>query len=330
MNFFSMKFVFAAAIFGLMLGLMTRRLDATYSYWCDISFHNGTTIDGYTSYRPNGSKLSISTANRDYILALNLPNFTVANYTKDIELATMTLSNFRATNDESAKALIHCKKHTIALIKPHILQENKIGEIIKKIQENGFKITELNTVQFTINTAQKFYSEHVNKTFFNDLVNMMTESPSIRMELEADEAVPKWRSLMADLRKKFAKNPTENALHGSDSVASYFSEHVIVKTAKQTADIAKTKILVFGENVGEVLINLEKQYKISALNLKNMNFDKFTKFKNLIKDSEYIKVGEQKAVWTVEVDAETSDIEEYTHNAHIDNVVVINNKKTDL
>ena len=75
--------------------------------------------------------------------------------------------------------------------------------------------------------AKGFYAVHEERPFFNDLIEFMTSGPCMVLALEKENAVESWRTTIgatnpeeADentIRKDFAANIQENAVHGSDS-----------------------------------------------------------------------------------------------------------------
>jgi len=85
-------------------------------------------------------------------------------------------------------------------------------------------------MQLSKEKAEGFYAEHSERPFFNDLVAFMTSGPVMVQVLEGEGAVLKNRDLMgatnpkeADagtIRADFATSIDENAVHGSDAVAS--------------------------------------------------------------------------------------------------------------
>jgi nucleoside-diphosphate kinase len=118
-------------------------------------------------------------------------------------------------------------ERTLAMIKPNAVLDKHVGEIISRIEQDGFKIIAIKTETLTKKRAKQFYEIHKNKSFFNDLVTFMTSAPMYALVLEKENAIKAWRNLMGKtnpqkatkntLRKLYAKNITENATHGSDS-----------------------------------------------------------------------------------------------------------------
>ena len=95
------------------------------------------------------------------------------------------------------------------------------------IESSGFKIIALKYKRMSRDEAEKFYSIHSDKPFFNDLVRFMTRGPIIAAALEKDNAVEAFRKLIGStdpseakdgtIRKKYAESKGRNAIHGSDS-----------------------------------------------------------------------------------------------------------------
>lgn len=127
---------------------------------------------------------------------------------------------------------------TFTIIKPDAVSKNFTGPILAKINEAGFRIVAMKMLQFSTVQAQKFYEIHKERPFYNDLVEFMTSGPVVVAQLEKENAVEAFRTLIgatnpaeaADgtIRKLFAESIQNNAVHGSDSdenaaiEASYF------------------------------------------------------------------------------------------------------------
>lgn len=134
---------------------------------------------------------------------------------------------------------------TLAIIKPDAVKKKYIGQIITKITEAGFRIKAMKMVHLTKNSAEGFYEVHRGRPFFRDLVDFMTSGPCIPIALEKENAVADFRKLIgatdpADaeagtIRKLYAANKGENAIHGSDSdenalieILHFFSRNEII------------------------------------------------------------------------------------------------------
>jgi nucleoside-diphosphate kinase len=116
---------------------------------------------------------------------------------------------------------------TFTMLKPDSIEQGNMLPILNMIENAGFKIIALKYKKMSKDEAEKFYSIHSYKPFFNDLVSFMTRGPIIAAALEKENAVEEFRELIGStdpqeamdgtIRKKFAKSKGENAVHGSDS-----------------------------------------------------------------------------------------------------------------
>ena len=116
---------------------------------------------------------------------------------------------------------------TFTMLKPDSIEQGNMLPILNMIESSGFKIIALKYKRMSKDEAEKFYSIHSGKPFFNDLVSFMTRGPIVAAVLEKDNAVEAFRTLIGStdpndakegtIRKKFAKSKGENAVHGSDS-----------------------------------------------------------------------------------------------------------------
>lgn len=116
---------------------------------------------------------------------------------------------------------------TFAIVKPDAVRAGKVGAIIQRITDGGFKIRALKLIHMTRAQAEGFYAVHRERPFFAGLTEFMSGGPCVVLALEKEGAVKAWRDLMgatdpakADagtLRKEFGASVGENAVHGSDS-----------------------------------------------------------------------------------------------------------------
>jgi nucleoside-diphosphate kinase len=124
-------------------------------------------------------------------------------------------------------------ERTLAIIKPDAVERRLAGQILQRIEGEGFQIRAMRLVRMSRQDAEGFYAVHRDRPFFGSLTQFMSSGPAIVIVLEAADAIRKWRTLMgatdpahADsgtLRKQFAQSIERNATHGSDApeTASY-------------------------------------------------------------------------------------------------------------
>ena len=116
---------------------------------------------------------------------------------------------------------------TFIMIKPDAVERGLIGNILKDINDAGFKIKALKLTRLSLDEAKTFYSVHSERPFFDELTKFMSRSPIVAAVLEKDNAVTEFRNLIGDtdpstakegtIRNKYAISKGENSVHGSDS-----------------------------------------------------------------------------------------------------------------
>jgi len=116
---------------------------------------------------------------------------------------------------------------TFAIIKPDAVNNGHTGNIYDRIQKFNFKVIGAKLLRMTQEQAEGFYGIHKERPFFNDLIKFMTSGPCMVLALEKENAVQSWRKAIGStnpqkaeegtIRKDFATNVQENAVHGSDS-----------------------------------------------------------------------------------------------------------------
>eukprot|EP00829_Urostomides_striatus_P017432 TRINITY_DN601_c0_g1_i1.p1 TRINITY_DN601_c0_g1~~TRINITY_DN601_c0_g1_i1.p1 ORF type:complete len:334 (-),score=115.50 TRINITY_DN601_c0_g1_i1:54-995(-) len=183
------------------------------------------------------------------------------------------------------------RSKTLALIKPDAY--NHIGKILDAIYQNGFLINRMRMLKMSTEMAQTFYGEHKGKPFFEPLVQRMSSDAIVAMELVADDAVNKWRSLIGptnsetarkeapnSIRALYGTDGSKNAVHGSDSSVSAIREIDIVfnENVPTTALLTNCSCLVIKPhaiqegNAGKIIdFVLDEGFEISALEQFNLN-----------------------------------------------------------
>ncbi len=119
---------------------------------------------------------------------------------------------------------------TIFMIKPDGVKRNLIGDVVSRVEKEGFVITKMKMMSISDDLAKKHYAEHSEKPFFNDLVDFITSGPVVAMEVDGEDAVSEIRRIMGatnpsdaepgTIRADLATKLEENVVHGSDSEES--------------------------------------------------------------------------------------------------------------
>ena len=118
-------------------------------------------------------------------------------------------------------------EQTLTIIKPDGVEQNVIGEIIRALEGQRFRIVALKMVRLNKKEAEGFYAVHRDKKFFGSLTDFMCSGRIVVMVLEAENAIERLRQLMGatnpaeaqpgTLRKRFATSIERNVVHGSDA-----------------------------------------------------------------------------------------------------------------
>jgi nucleoside-diphosphate kinase len=118
-------------------------------------------------------------------------------------------------------------QRTFSIIKPDAVAKGATGDILKTLQEKGFRIIGMRMLEISKEQAEGFYAVHAGKPFFGSLTDFMSSGPIVVLALEKDNAIAELRELMGatnpanakegTIRKKWAENIENNAIHGSDA-----------------------------------------------------------------------------------------------------------------
>ena len=118
-------------------------------------------------------------------------------------------------------------ERTLSIIKPDATKRNLTGLINAKFENAGLKIIAQKRLQLTRSMAEKFYEIHMDRSFYNDLVDFMISGPVVVQVLEGNDAVKLNRNVMGatnpkdakegTIRREFAESIEANSVHGSDS-----------------------------------------------------------------------------------------------------------------
>ena len=113
------------------------------------------------------------------------------------------------------------------MIKPDAVRAGNIGNILKMINDAGFRIVAMKLSKMSMERAGEFYAVHSERPFYGELCEFMSSGPIVAAILEKDNAVEDFRKLIGatnpaqaeegTIRKAYATSVGENAVHGSDS-----------------------------------------------------------------------------------------------------------------
>jgi len=119
---------------------------------------------------------------------------------------------------------------TLSIVKPDGTRKNIIGEVIKRFEQRGLRITALKMLRLSQDEAKLFYIIHREKPFYESLTSFMSEGPIVVMVIEGEHAITMVREIMGatnpkeaaqgTIRSDFATSVEHNIVHGSDSKES--------------------------------------------------------------------------------------------------------------
>ncbi len=129
------------------------------------------------------------------------------------------------------KNIIPAGERTLVLCKPDAVERGLTGEIIRRLEAKGLRVTSMELRRIDADLAGRHYAEHEGKPFFGDLVAFITRSPLVAMVVEGGPDTWKTvRTLMGatnpreaapgTIRGDLALETGENLVHGSDSAES--------------------------------------------------------------------------------------------------------------
>lgn len=136
-------------------------------------------------------------------------------------------------------------QRTLSILKPDAVARHITGAINQKFEQAGLKIVAQKRIRISFEDAARFYAEHKDRPFFQELCDYISSGPVVVQVLEGEDAIFKNRHLMghtdpqkADpgtIRKEFGQSIGSNTVHGSDSqeaaereIRFFFSESEII------------------------------------------------------------------------------------------------------
>jgi len=121
-------------------------------------------------------------------------------------------------------------ERTLVMVKPDAVRGGHIGDVLGRFETAGLTIRALKMVWLDRREAEGFYQVHRERPFFATLTQFMSSGPIVAAVLEGPDAIARVRQLMGatdpskaepgTIRKAFATNIEQNAVHGSDSQES--------------------------------------------------------------------------------------------------------------
>ncbi len=136
-------------------------------------------------------------------------------------------------------------ERTLSIVKPDGVGRGLIGEVVRRLEQNGLKIVAMKMLHLSRAQSRGFYAVHRERPFYESLTEFMSSGPCVVMVLEGENAIGRYRELMGatnykdaaegTIRREFATDIEKNVVHGSDApetaafeIGYFFSQLEIV------------------------------------------------------------------------------------------------------
>ena len=121
-------------------------------------------------------------------------------------------------------------ERTLVIIKPCAIQRALVGEVIRRFEMKGLRLSGIKMMQLTDHIVDEHYAHLVSRPFFQRIKDSMMATPVIVTCWEGKSAVSVVRSMtgvtngrdavQGTIRGDFSVSVQENIVHASDSVES--------------------------------------------------------------------------------------------------------------
>jgi len=115
-------------------------------------------------------------------------------------------------------------ERTLVLIKPDGIERQLVGRILARFEAASFGITALELRYPEQQHVEEHYAEHREKSFFDPLVEYLTDNPVVATVLSGEEAISRTRRLVGATDPANAATETIRGDFGVDSMAEADSE----------------------------------------------------------------------------------------------------------
>ena len=119
---------------------------------------------------------------------------------------------------------------TFLMVKPDGVQRGLVGEVIKRLEDRGLRITALKMMTIEQERAEEHYSEHEGKDFYEPLLEYITSGPVVAMAVAGKDAISMVRKMVGatdpheanpgTIRGDFGIEIGRNIVHAADSPES--------------------------------------------------------------------------------------------------------------
>uniref|UniRef100_UPI00352A06FD nucleoside-diphosphate kinase n=1 Tax=Aerococcus urinaeequi TaxID=51665 RepID=UPI00352A06FD len=119
------------------------------------------------------------------------------------------------------------EQKTFIMLKPDVLKRGLMGAIISRIEDQNYFIERAQVMELDKQMVAHHYAHLLNEDFYPELESYMLSGPVFAMVVTGDNVIDGMRKIIGatdprdaaphTIRADFARNMTENAIHGSDT-----------------------------------------------------------------------------------------------------------------
>lgn len=119
------------------------------------------------------------------------------------------------------------EQKTFIMLKPDVLKPGLMGAIISRIEDQNYFIERAQVMELDKQMVAHHYAHLLNEDFYPELESYMLSGPVFAMVVTGDNVIDGMRKIIGatdprdaaphTIRADFARNVTENAIHGSDT-----------------------------------------------------------------------------------------------------------------
>lgn len=109
---------------------------------------------------------------------------------------------------------------SLLLLKPDCISKNIAGEVLRRLQAEGFRIRGCKMLQLTDELLKEHYSHIADKPFFPEVAGFMKSAPVIALALAGENVISRVRDLLGPTDSKAAPKGTIRGDYGEDKMTN--------------------------------------------------------------------------------------------------------------
>ncbi len=124
------------------------------------------------------------------------------------------------------RALFHpptkfmAQETSLLLLKPDCVSKGLNGEVLRRLEAEGFRVRGIKMIQLTDELLKEHYSHIADKPFFPDVAGFMKSNPVIAVALGGENVIAHVRDLLGPTDSKIAPKGTIRGDFGSDKMTN--------------------------------------------------------------------------------------------------------------